>query len=68
MSSPRFERLLARLYAEPAFAERFLASPDETLRELDLNAHERQAALKIDRAGLLMAVRSFAAKRRERFT
>jgi len=39
---------------------------ESVLREASLSERERQAAVDIDRAGLLMAARSFESKRRAR--
>jgi hypothetical protein len=63
MSSPRFEAFLARLYADEAFLERFLASPAEATTEAALDEREKSAATNIDRVGLVMAARSYRAKR-----
>ncbi|HEY0341746.1 MAG TPA: hypothetical protein VGC34_13130 [Steroidobacteraceae bacterium] len=63
MSSPRFETFLARLYSEPEFLEQFMRSPQSALTEAGLDAREQQAALTIDRPGLLMAARSYKLKR-----
>jgi hypothetical protein len=66
MSSPRFEAFLARLYADEAFLERFLASPQEAATEAALDEREKEAAINIDRVGLIMAARSYRAKREHR--
>jgi hypothetical protein len=63
MSSQRFETFLARLYADRAFRELFLQAPERSANELGLNDRERKAALEIDKAGLLMAARSYELKR-----
>ena len=63
MSSPRFEAFLARLYSDPEFLSRFLRAPEEATREAGLDSRERSAASAIDRAGLLMAARSYGLKR-----
>lgn len=63
MSSPRFEAFLARLYSEPEFLSSFMHAPEETVLEAGLDPRERQAAVAIDRAGLLMAARSYELKR-----
>ena len=63
MSSQRFEAFLARLYSERAFLDEFMRSPERATREMGLDAREQQAALAIDRAGLLMAARSYELKR-----
>ena len=66
MSSRRFEAFLARLYSERAFLDQFMLAPERATREMELDAREQQAALAIDRAGLLMAVRSYELKREGR--
>jgi hypothetical protein len=66
MSSPRFEAFLARLYSEAAFLDRFLAAPESAMSEAGLDAREREAAIAIERVGLQMAARSYAAKRSAR--
>jgi len=64
MSSPRFEAFLARLYSDPEFLNRFLLNPEGAGREAGLDSREQAAAAAIDRAGLLMAARSYELKRR----
>jgi hypothetical protein len=66
MSSPQFEAFLARLYADPAFLERFLFAPDEAMEEAMLTPRERHAAAGIDRASLLLAAHSYERKRHAR--
>ena len=66
MSSPRFETFLARLYSDREFLAHFMRSPQSATREAGLDVREQQAALAIDRAGLLMAARSYELKRRGR--
>jgi hypothetical protein len=66
MSSPRFEAFLARLYSDREFLTHFMRTPEDVVREAGLDAREQQAALAIDRAGLLMAARSYELKRRGR--
>ena len=63
MSSPRFEAFLARLYSDPEFLSRFMRAPEEAAHEAGLDPRERLAAAAIDRAGLLMAARSYELKR-----
>jgi hypothetical protein len=63
MSSQRFETFLARLYSDRAFRESFLQSPEAMAREMKLDPLEQCAAIDIDRAGLLMAARSYEHKR-----
>jgi hypothetical protein len=66
MSSPRFETFLARLYSDREFLTHFMRTPENVTREAGLDSREQQAALAIDRAGLLMAARSYELKRRGR--
>jgi hypothetical protein len=63
MSSPALEACLARLYADKAALARFLDDPDAVLRASGLDPGEQAALAAIDRTGLIMAARSFAAKR-----
>ena len=63
MSSPRFEAFLARLYSDTEFLNRYLRTPVEVSREAGLDPREQAAAVEIDRAGLLMAARSYELKR-----
>jgi hypothetical protein len=63
MSSQRFETFLARLYSEREFLDEFMRAPGRAARDMGLDAREEQAALAIDRAGLLMAARSYELKR-----
>jgi hypothetical protein len=63
MSSLRFETFLARLYSDRAFLEHFMRTPERATEEAGLDSREQQAALAIDRAGLLMAARSYELKR-----
>jgi hypothetical protein len=66
MSSPQFEAFLARLYCDRDFLEEFMRESDRVIKEAGLSERERQAAIAIDRAGLLIAVRSFESKRHAR--
>jgi hypothetical protein len=63
MSSPRFEAFLARLYSDAELLNRFMRAPGEVTREAGLDLREQRAAAAIDRAGLLMAARSYELKR-----
>jgi hypothetical protein len=63
MSSRQFETFLARLYSDREFLEHFMRSPEGVTRQAGLDHREQQAALAIDRAGLLMAARSYELKR-----
>jgi hypothetical protein len=66
MSSPLLEEFLARLYTdEPALAE-FLRAPAETARAAGLKGSEVSALVAADHVGLVMAARSFRAKRQQR--
>ncbi len=62
MSSPRFEAFLARLYADEAFRERFLAAPEAVAEAFGLAPDERAALAAIDLTGLELAARVFARK------
>jgi hypothetical protein len=66
MSSPQFEAFLARLYCDRDFLQEFMRESDRVVREAGLSERERHAAIAIDRAGLLMAVRSYELKRHAR--
>ena len=63
MSSPALEAFLARLYTEEAVLAAFLADPAPLLARSSLSETERSALLEIDRTGLILAARSFRAKR-----
>jgi hypothetical protein len=58
------EAVLARLFTDERFLERFLAQPAETAAASGLQEKEAQALACIDREGLQMAAASYAAKRR----
>jgi hypothetical protein len=62
--SPAFESFLARLYVDRSARDRFLADPRGAAAAAGLTAGEIAAAVEIDRAGLELAARSFAHKRR----
>ncbi len=66
MTTPAFEAFLARLYTGDALRDRFLADPEGEARAAGLNDAEVTALASVDREGLIMASRSFAAKRRNR--
>jgi len=66
MSAPGVEAVLARLYVEPAFRERFLAAPEATLAETGLAPEDCRALAALDHVGLALAAESFAAKRAEK--
>ena len=54
---------MAHLYSDPEFLSRFMRAPEEVSREAGLDLREQAAAAAIDRAGLLMAARSYELKR-----
>lgn len=58
------EAVLARLYTDPRFLERFLAHPAQVAAESGLADREAEALAGIDPEGLRMAAASYAAKRR----
>jgi hypothetical protein len=61
-----FEMTLARLYTDATFRSRFLTQPEDALKNCGLTAAEKIDLMDIDRAGLLMASRSFLHKRKKR--
>ena len=63
MTSPRFEAFLARLYVDAKLRAEFLARPRETAQGEGLSETESEALAAIDRVGLELASRSYAAKR-----
>lgn len=63
MNSTRLETFLARLLVDQGFREEFLHDPRSAMDAQELDAEEREAALQIDHADLLLAAPSFAAKR-----
>jgi hypothetical protein len=63
VSSPAFEAFLARIYADAAARERFLADPRGEASRAGLSAKEVEALERIDRPGLRLAADSFKAKR-----
>ena len=58
------EAVLARLFTDQAFLQRFLAQPAETAAATGLAETDVKALASIDREGLQMAAESYAAKRR----
>jgi hypothetical protein len=66
MSSIPFETFLARLFADAEFRENFLRDPRPPVEAQGLDPEEQAAALALDRAGLILAARSFAAKRADK--
>jgi hypothetical protein len=63
LSSPAFEAFLARLYTDEALLAAFLSEPEETARAAGLDTASVAALCAIDRNDLIMAARSFRAKR-----
>lgn len=63
MSAQGLEAVLARLYADPEYLKAFLAHPATALDGSHLSLGERTALERMDKAGLVMAARSFRAKR-----
>lgn len=57
------ETFMARLYVDPDLRARFLAAPRATARAAGLAEAACDALARIDRDGLAIAGRSFAAKR-----
>ena len=66
MSSMQLETFLARLFVDSDFRENFLRDPRRVVEEHGLDGTDQESALAIDRPGLLLAARSFAAKRKHR--
>ena len=61
--NPGFEAFLARLYTDDDLRGAFLADPRTVARAAGLSEGEATALEGIDRPGLELAARSFAAKR-----
>ena len=68
MSAQSFEVTLARLYTDPTYRKYFLDNPEAALAACDLSDSERKDLSEIDKAGLLMASRSFYHKRKKRLS
>jgi 2-hydroxychromene-2-carboxylate isomerase len=66
MSSRALEGFLARLYTDESSLAEFLRRPAEIARAAGLNDAEVLALEGADHVGLVMAARSFRAKRRRR--
>jgi hypothetical protein len=66
MTAPPLEVFLARLYAEPALLQAFLAAPGATAAAAGLDADDTAALRGADLVGLQMAAHSVEAKRRAR--
>jgi hypothetical protein len=66
MSLPALEGFLARLYSDEATLAEFLRRPAEIARAAGLSDAEVLALEGADHVGLVMAARSFRAKRRQR--
>jgi len=67
MSAPRLEAFLAKIYVDEGARERFLANPRGEAAKEGLSEREIEALEKIDRAGLILTVRSLQ-KKRQRLT
>lgn len=57
------QAVLAMLYTDTAARERFLNAPERAVQDYALSPEDRAALLALDRAGLILAARSFAKKR-----
>ena len=68
MSAQTLEITLCRLYTDPLFRSQFMNDPKQALLSFDLTEDERNSLLKIDKAGLLMASKSFFHKRKKRYS
>lgn len=66
MSAQGLETVLARLYTDPEFRNRFLEAPETALADQELSAQERADLAVLDRAGLVMAAHSYHRKRQGR--
>ena len=66
MSSPALEGFLARLYSDESALAEFLRAPAEVARAAGLSDAEVLALRGADHSGLVMAARSFGAKRQRR--
>jgi hypothetical protein len=66
MSSPALETFLARLLVEDETRRRFLADAVGEARRAGLGEDDAASLAAIDRAGLVMAAASYAAKRTAR--
>jgi hypothetical protein len=63
MTGPRFEAFLARIYTDSRARAAFLNDRRVEARRFELSAEETDALMKIDRAQLESAARSFESKR-----
>jgi hypothetical protein len=63
MSAQALELALARLYTDAILRGEFLREPESALAQFDLTAAERESLLQMDRAGLVLAARSYGSKR-----
>jgi hypothetical protein len=66
MSSPALEGFLARLYTDESTLAEFLRRPAEIARAAGLSEAEVTELEGADHVGLVMAARSFRAKRQQR--
>lgn len=64
--SPAYEAFLVRLYTDDDARARFLVDPPAEASRGGLTIDEAAAIVQIDRTGLELAARSYAAKRRSR--
>ncbi len=62
MSSPALETYLALLYTDAGVRQAFLADPERAARAAGLDPVTAAGLARIDRAGLVMAASSLAAK------
>ena len=63
VSTPEFEAVLARLYSDQEFRQRFVDAPAAALAQSGLSENQCAALAAIDRKGLLLAAKSFAHKK-----
>lgn len=66
MTGARFEAVLARLYVDAAFRQRFLADPSAEATRAGLTPNEVRALAALDATDLETAATSFAQKRAQR--
>jgi tripartite-type tricarboxylate transporter receptor subunit TctC len=63
LKASAFEGFLARLYTDARLRQQFLIQPEAVARGAGLDDEAVQALVRVDREGLVLAARSFAAKR-----
>ncbi len=66
MSSALFEAFLAKIYVDEETRERFLTDPRGEAASVGLSEREIEALENIDRAGLILTVRSLQKKRQRK--